>query len=345
MQEDKSIKLSICIPTYNRAAFIGKTLESILSQVNESIEIVVMDGASTDDTSEVVASYQSRFKNLVYYRGSTNLGVDRDMATSVELARGAYCWLMSSDDLVKPGAISQILNEIESGADIYLCNAALCNSKMQPIRETRFISERRKRDQFDIGNRAELLSYLNLATSNNALFCYMCCIIFRRSRWVDIEYNDRFTGTGYAHVFTLLSFSKTRCLIKYISSSLVLNRPGNDSFSAQGLEKRYLLDFDGYLLLANELFDGDPPVRRAFLQVMTREHPSHRLIKLRSAIQSEERWEAICVKLLAFGYKKRTLAFCGFCGRFKTIVHPAIYLNQKLALGSFLRSLRARLSL
>src|ERR1700733_7939997 len=104
MQEDKSIKLSICIPTYNRAAFIGKTLESILSQVNESIEIVVMDGASTDDTSEVVASYQSRFKNLVYYRGSTNLGVDRDMATSVELARGAYCWLMSSDDLVKPGA-------------------------------------------------------------------------------------------------------------------------------------------------------------------------------------------------------------------------------------------------
>jgi len=343
MREDQAIKLSVCIPTHNRGALIGRTLDSILSQVNESIEVVVVDGASTDDTCEVVASFQKRFANLTYYRGIENMGVDRDMAKAVELARGEYCWLMSSDDLVRPGAISRMLNEIEFGADIYLCDVTLCSIEMQPIRDTKYLSDRRIVDQFDITDREQFLTYLNLATSNNALFCYMCAIVFRRSNWINVGYNERFTGTGYAHVFTLLSFIRTRCLIKYIPSALVLNRPDNDSFSGQGLEKRYMLDFDGYLLLANQLFNNDPQVRHAFLRVMTREHPWYRLLKLRSAIHSTERWKDISSKLLEFGYSSTTLAFCGFWGRFKIVVDTALYLNGKFAIGSFLRAVRARL--
>jgi abequosyltransferase len=329
MRDGQPIKLSVCIPTYNRAAFIGKTLESILSQDSESIEVVVVDGASADDTSEIVASFQKQFTNVIYHRGINNMGVDRDMATAVELSRGKYCWLMSSDDLIKPGAISRMLNEIESDADIYFCDVALCNSDMQPIRETCYMSHRRRDNHFDISDRVQFLAYLNLATSNNALFCYMSSIVFRRLSWMKVGYNDLFSGTGYAHVFTLFSFIKTRCLIKYIPSALVLNRPGNDSFSSQGLEKRYLLDFDGYLLLANALFSDDPQVRRTFLRVMTREHPWYRLLKLRSAIHSSERWKDISAKLSEFGYSSRTLAFCGFVGRFPFVVNTALYLKRK----------------
>jgi abequosyltransferase len=343
LREDQPIKLSVCIPTYNRAALIGRTLESILSQVSGSIEVVVVDGASTDGTCEVVESFKKRFANLIYYRGIENMGVDRDMAKAVELAQGEYCWLMSSDDLIKPGAISRILNEIESGADIYLCDVTLCNRDMQPIRDTKYLSDRRTDDQFDITDREQFLTYLNLATSNNALFCYMCAIVFRRSSWINVGYNEDFTGTGYAHVFTLLSFIRTRCLIKYIPSALVLNRPDNDSFSGQGLENRYMLDFDGYFLLANQLFKDDPQVRHTFLRVMTREHPWYRLLKLRSAIHSTERWKSISGKLLEFGYSSTTLALCGFWGRFKIVVDTAHYLNRKFAIGSFLRTLRARL--
>src|SRR5579862_4701158 len=89
-REDQPIKLSLCIPTYNRAAHIIQTLDSILSQISGSIVVVVLIGASTDDTSEVIASFQERFTNLIYYRGSENMGVDRDMAKAVELARGEY---------------------------------------------------------------------------------------------------------------------------------------------------------------------------------------------------------------------------------------------------------------
>jgi abequosyltransferase len=343
MREDQPIKLSVCIPTYNRAAFIGETLESILSQANGAVEVVVVDGASTDGTSEVVASFQNRIINLVYHRGSQNMGVDRDMATAVELARGEYCWLMSSDDLIKPGAISRVLEEIQSNADIYLCDITLCNSDMRPIRDTKFLSDRRADHQFDLTDREQFLTYLNLATSNNALFCYMCAIVFRRSSWASIGFNERFSRTGYAHVFTLLSFIKTRCLVKYIPSALVLNRPDNDSFSGQGIEKRFMLDFDGYLSLANELFESDPQVRRAFLQVMSREHPWFRLVKLRSAIQSSEAWGDLSAKLLVFGYSRRILAVCGFCGRFKALIDAAVFLNKRFAAAFAVRWLRVRL--
>lgn len=339
-RSESVVRLSICIPTYNRAAFIGETLESILSQVSDVVEVVIVDGASTDDTSKVVLSFKDRFPNLVYHRGVTNMGVDRDMATAVELARGEFCWLMSSDDLVKSGAISKILDEISSDDDIYLCDATLCGYNMKPIRNTSFLSPRRETNQFNLADRAQLLQYLSLATSNNALFCYMSSIVFRRASWINIGYNNLFSGTGYAHVFMLFSFLKTRCLIKYIPFPLVLNRAGNDSFSSQGIEKRYLLDFDGYLLLANQLFNDDHHVRRVFLRVMTREHPWYRLVKLRSEIQSSERWGEICMKLLEFGYGRKQIALCSILGRARFIVRAVLYLNRKFPGSTFLRWLR-----
>src|SRR5882672_5791002 len=109
--KNSGVKLSICIPTYNRAAFIGESLQSIFVQGSEAIEVVVVDGASTDNTAEVVSSFQNNFPNLTYHRGAQNKGVDRDMASAVELARGEYCWLMSSDDSLRPGSIRKMLDE------------------------------------------------------------------------------------------------------------------------------------------------------------------------------------------------------------------------------------------
>jgi len=103
-----------------------------------------------------------------------------------------------------------------------------------------------------------------------------------------------------------------------------------------------MLDFDGYLLLASELFGDDLPVKRAFLQVMTREHPWYRLVKLRSAMQSSKAWKEISKKLLVFGYSRRTLAVCGFCGRFKALVDAAVFLNRRFAAAFAVRWLRIR---
>src|SRR5262249_16202475 len=70
------LKLSICITTLNRAKFIGPSLESMLSQITDDCEIIVLDAASTDETERVVSEYASRSDRLRYIRQSTNNGWD-----------------------------------------------------------------------------------------------------------------------------------------------------------------------------------------------------------------------------------------------------------------------------
>jgi abequosyltransferase len=62
------ISLSICIPTYNFGKFIGQTLESIIPNLTEAVEVVILDGGSTDDTADVVAQKQRNFPQIQYHR-------------------------------------------------------------------------------------------------------------------------------------------------------------------------------------------------------------------------------------------------------------------------------------
>lgn len=73
------ILLSICIPTYNRAEYLKKSIESIVYQEefkNKQVEIVIADNASTDDTENIVRQYASQFDNLFYYRNDKNIHND-----------------------------------------------------------------------------------------------------------------------------------------------------------------------------------------------------------------------------------------------------------------------------
>ncbi|MBU6198109.1 MAG: glycosyltransferase, partial [Xanthomonadaceae bacterium] len=68
-------KLSFCIATRNRADFIGETLASIATQCDgrgDEVEIIVLDGASTDNTAEVIGKLQSSFPFIHYFRQESN---------------------------------------------------------------------------------------------------------------------------------------------------------------------------------------------------------------------------------------------------------------------------------
>jgi glycosyltransferase involved in cell wall biosynthesis len=108
-------KLSICIPTYNRAGFLDPLLTSLLAQIAASgqaneIEVLVSDNCSPDDTPAVAA----KFKGVIrYWRNVENIGPDANFLKLFGEAQGRYIWLPGDDDTVRDDTLSYLLRMIE----------------------------------------------------------------------------------------------------------------------------------------------------------------------------------------------------------------------------------------
>lgn len=298
-------KLSICIPTRNFGKYLRQTLQSIVEQDCVGIEVVIVDGGSTDDTPDVVAGYRKLLPALNYIRQEKAMGVDRDLDTAVSKAKGEYCWLMSADDALKPRALAAILQELTPGVDTYLCNRTICDINLNPVENIFWLKQGTGGRVYDFTNRAEIQSYFESAVSLGALFSYISTIVFRLECWKRVAPNEQVLGTNYAHVyklFRLLFEGKGRH--RYIRQPLVLTRGNNDSFLESGhvgVVKRYLIDIDGYHLLGTTLFP-DKELRAAFLGVMRREHSWIMINRVAIRVPGDDVWRPIRVKLSDCGY-------------------------------------------
>jgi glycosyltransferase involved in cell wall biosynthesis len=109
--------LSVVIPAYNSARFIGEAIESVLAQGHPEIELLVVDDGSTDDTADVVARHGKPVK-LVRQQNS-GAAVARN--TGMRVARGRYVAFLDADDLWLPGKIDAQLAHLEQHPDVSLC--------------------------------------------------------------------------------------------------------------------------------------------------------------------------------------------------------------------------------
>jgi abequosyltransferase len=266
------IKLSICIPTYNFGAFIAQTLDSIIPQLLPGVELVILDGGSSDNTPKVVRAFLDRGLPISYLRQEVRGGIDRDMARTVELARGEYCWLFSSDDIMKPGAIGIVLEEIQSGHDIYICGLTLCDFDMNVISEHP-VSRAGRGEVFDLKRDADRRRYFRLAETTTALFSFMGSLIFKRERWHQHELERGYINSLWAHVVRILRMIPNGLKVKYLGESLLNKRSGNDSFMERGLVHRYAMAIDGYHRIANDIFGARSLEARHIRRVLVNEFP------------------------------------------------------------------------
>ncbi|MFC2040591.1 glycosyltransferase family 2 protein, partial [Chloroflexota bacterium] len=80
--------VSVVLPTYNRANTLGRAIQSVLKQTHENLELIVVDDGSTDNTEEVVRSFNDwrmRYINL-----GENKGESIGRNTGIDVARGGY---------------------------------------------------------------------------------------------------------------------------------------------------------------------------------------------------------------------------------------------------------------
>ncbi len=108
---------SVIIPAYNRAQWIGKTLESVLNQTYPHFEVLVIDDASTDATPEVVRKYQKKDSRIVLHRNEVNKERAFCRNKGFELAQGDFAVLLDSDDLMLPTNLEDAWHYIQQHPD------------------------------------------------------------------------------------------------------------------------------------------------------------------------------------------------------------------------------------
>lgn len=91
------MKLSIITPTYNSAKTIARTIDSVLVQNYSDLEYIIIDGASTDNTRDIVLSYQDKLN--IKFISEPDKGIYDAMNKGVELATGEIVGILNSDDL------------------------------------------------------------------------------------------------------------------------------------------------------------------------------------------------------------------------------------------------------
>lgn len=109
--------LSVVIPTFNYGRYLTQTIGSILAQGIESIEILVLDNASTDETPQVMATFAAD-ERVRYMRNRRNFGVGSSGHNGLWAARGKYLILFMADDFMNPGHLARLLPAMESDARI-----------------------------------------------------------------------------------------------------------------------------------------------------------------------------------------------------------------------------------
>lgn len=115
MMASDELLISIIVPTYNRAGYIERTIQSVLKQTYVNFELIIVDDGSTDDTETVIASFKD--DRVKYWRKKNG---ERAAARNfgVQKACGVYITFLDSDDLFMPDHLAEAIRYINSNPDI-----------------------------------------------------------------------------------------------------------------------------------------------------------------------------------------------------------------------------------
>ena len=207
-----STTLSLCVPTYNRAALLSQSLRAILSQITpamqDTVEVVVLDNASPDNTPQVAAEAQAEFPwvTLRYVRRPENIGCDANFTTAHEHAQGEFVYLLSDDDALLPGAVPKLLDLISQypNVDAFALNVReFQNVPDEPEEEVLYMGVRLKRRAFALSLPEECIPGAGAALIFLQMhITFLSCIAFRRSNVAGRDYKPYLhTNLAQAYLF------------------------------------------------------------------------------------------------------------------------------------------------
>lgn len=220
-------KLSICIPTYNRAVFLRECLESVIAAAGEdrtSVEILVSDNCSTDETPAILEQFSKRCGAIRVLRNQENIGGDRNILSVAASGRGEYIWVLGDDDRLVQGAVRQVLEVLASSPDILVCNFSthtkffertVCGRYFGPERMTVY------------NRRDDVLKNFGISLG------FVSAVILRSDAFLAVrpEAYEKYVEYGWPFLKIVYSSMREDSRTMYIPEIVVQNRLGNSDIS------------------------------------------------------------------------------------------------------------------
>lgn len=329
--------LSFCIPTLNRAAYIGQCLDGIVDQWRDDVEVVILDGGSTDGTPEVVRPYLERHPTIRFIRTEVNRGIDADILAVADLAIGRYIWFLSDDDCLMPGAVDRVrrdleLNEWPAGASVnYVSFDATLTFRIATVPA---ISGHKNSHNVLYRSAGDCFSALGPHLG------YLSAQIVRRD--ICREAKDKPSvkvSIGSCWIITALigSILLLEPTWLYIHDPCLKNRTSNDSFIARlGIFKRQVIAHKTFKAVVETLFGSTSPVLHSIKLTMIRDRMPRTLVKLKSdRLPFEIQWQVLKLYLTEYAHLPQ----------FWIRVFPIFLIPNtlcRIALGAYVRVSRLR---
>ncbi len=138
--DDHRNLLGICIPTYNRRAYLRYCLDSIISEFSKfNFPIYISDNASDDGTEEDIIRLKQTYENITYARNSINIGPYRNILNVISMANTDYIWLMGDDDAIKENSVYEIVKLLQNDFDFIVLNSISCSNDLKRVKADKII--------------------------------------------------------------------------------------------------------------------------------------------------------------------------------------------------------------
>jgi glycosyltransferase involved in cell wall biosynthesis len=105
----RSPRVSVIVPNYNHADYLGPRLDSIYGQTFEDFEVIILDDASWDHSREIIDRYRSKPRTEVIFNETNSGSVFRQWQKGIEQARGELFWIAESDDYAAPDFLEALV--------------------------------------------------------------------------------------------------------------------------------------------------------------------------------------------------------------------------------------------
>lgn len=294
------IIISICIPTYNRAHTLINLLSSIVKEskcgsLANSIEVVVSDNASTDNTEELINFFSNKIKNLKYVRLDENKGFGVNLTNAIHHSSGRYCWLMGSDEKLCEGALFNVINlicNIEQTPDVILGNAITNGVE----RHFYFNSE----DVEPTSSKENFSDFINNCTEFSSCLAFMSTIILKKRIFESDIFPVELVSHPYTHMLRGVYFIKnSECRLKLLGWPLVDTGSEVNEWNSLVLN-HFRLDYQTAYTICHDIFNDKLDVVNAFSCLLKRQYSPLKLI-LSRACASQQEWDEIKFVLDYFG--------------------------------------------